>query len=80
MVRDVLLREIPAVLRTDIYAVAALVGATILVGGRAMSVPQPIASAMGALLCIGIRLGAMHYGWRLPAANPPEPGARETKH
>jgi uncharacterized membrane protein YeiH len=80
MVRDVLVREIPAVLRTDIYAVAALIGATILVGGRALNVPSPIASALGALLCIGIRLGAMHYGWRLPAANPPEPGARETKH
>lgn len=70
IVRDVLVREIPAVLRTDIYALAALVGAAVLVGGRLLLVPSAAASCMGAALCFGIRLGAMRYGWRLPVANP----------
>jgi hypothetical protein len=36
MVRDVLVREIPTVLRTDIYALAALIGATVIVGARSL--------------------------------------------
>lgn len=68
MVRDLLVREIPVVLRTDIYALAALIGAAVIVGARALDLPAYAASLLGAVLCFGIRLGAMHYGWRLPAA------------
>jgi uncharacterized membrane protein YeiH len=68
MVRDVLVQEIPTVLRTDIYALAALIGATVIVGVRALHLPSYVASSLGAVLCFSIRLGAMHYGWRLPAA------------
>jgi uncharacterized membrane protein YeiH len=71
MVRDVLVREIPTVLRTDIYALAALIGATAIVGGHALHLPSYLAASIGAVLCFGIRLGAMHYGWRLPAAKMP---------
>jgi len=67
----VLIREIPTVLRTDIYALAALIGATVIVGARALHLPPYLASLLGAALCFGIRLGAMHYGWRLPAARIP---------
>jgi uncharacterized membrane protein YeiH len=80
MVRDVLVREIPAVLRTDIYAFAALVGATVLVGGRALLLTPFVASCLGAVLCFGIRLGAMRYGWRLPAADPLGRSASNRKH
>jgi uncharacterized membrane protein YeiH len=66
MVRDVLVREIPTVLRTDVYALAALIGATVIVSTRAIGFPPYLASLLGAVLCFGIRLGAMHYGWRLP--------------
>jgi uncharacterized membrane protein YeiH len=72
IMRDVLVREIPAVLRTDIYALAALIGASIIVGARAANIPPSAASLIGAVLCFGIRLGAMHYGWHLPAADPAE--------
>jgi len=68
MVRNVLLREIPAVLRTDIYALAALVGAAIVVGGRALHWPALLGSCLGAVVCFAIRLGAMRFGWRLPVA------------
>jgi uncharacterized membrane protein YeiH len=79
MVRDVLVGEIPTVLRTDIYALAALIGATILVGARALHLPSALASILGAVLCIGIRLGAMHYGWRLPSADPRGPSATDPR-
>ena len=78
MVRDLLVREIPAVLRTDIYALAALIGASVIVGARALSFPPYLASLLGAILCFGIRLGAMRFGWRLPAAKiPGRPASRE---
>ncbi len=71
MMRDVLLREIPTVLRTDIYALAALIGATTIVGGHALNLPSFLSASIGAVLCFLIRLGAMRYGWRLPAARFP---------
>ncbi len=70
MARDVLVGEIPTVLCTDIYALAALSGAAALVGGRALHLPPLAASVLGATLCLGIRLAAMRYGWRLPSAKP----------
>ncbi len=75
IVRDVLVREIPTVLRTDIYALAALIGATVLVGTRMLHLPSAVASILGAALCFGIRLGAMHYRWRLPAASADRTGS-----
>jgi len=71
VVRDVLIREIPTVLRTDIYALAALIGATAIIGGHALHLPSYLPASLGAVLCFVIRLGAMHYGWRLPAAKVP---------
>jgi uncharacterized membrane protein YeiH len=38
IVRDVLMREIPTVLRTELYAVAALIGAAVVVIGRMLHV------------------------------------------
>ncbi len=44
MVRDVLVREIPTVLRTELYAVAALIGAAVMVIGRMLHVPSSVAA------------------------------------
>lgn len=71
MVRDVLVREIPAVLRTDLYAVAALIGAAIVVVGAKLHIPSPTAAMTGALLCFAVRLAAIRRGWQLPTADPP---------
>ena len=73
MVRDVLVQEIPAVLRTDIYALAALVGAAIVVGGHELNYPSVVGACLGAFVCFAIRLGAMRFGWRLPVASPLAP-------
>ncbi|HEY6987005.1 MAG TPA: trimeric intracellular cation channel family protein [Bryobacteraceae bacterium] len=72
MVRDVLVREIPTVLRTELYAVAALVGAAAVVIGRTLHLPSSVAATAGAVLCFGLRFMAMRRGWKLPVARPPE--------
>jgi uncharacterized membrane protein YeiH len=72
MVRDVLVREIPTVLRTELYAVAALIGAAVVVIGRMLHLPSPVAAAAGAVLCFGLRFMAIKRGWQLPIARPSE--------
>jgi uncharacterized membrane protein YeiH len=70
MVRDVLVREIPTVLRTELYAVAALIGAAVVVIGRMLHLPSDAAATAGAVLCFGLRFMAMRRGWQLPIAHP----------
>jgi len=72
MMRDVLVREIPTVLRTELYAVAALIGAAVVVIGNVLHVPASAADVAGAVLCFGLRFMAMRLGWQLPVARPPE--------
>ncbi len=72
MVRDILLADIPVVLRADIYALAALAGATIVVVSHPLHIPATAATIVGALLCFGLRLIAIRRGWRLPVARQPE--------
>lgn len=68
MVRDVLSAEAPAVMRGDIYAVAALAGAAVVVVGRAMHLPSTAVTLAGAALCFGLRFIAIRRGWQLPVA------------
>jgi uncharacterized membrane protein YeiH len=72
MVRDVLVSEIPTVLRTELYAVAALIGAAVVVLGRMLHVPAAAAAIAGAVLCFGLRFIAMRRRWQLPIARPPQ--------
>ena len=70
MVRDVLVREIPTVLRTELYAVAALVGAAVVVLGGTLHFPGYTAAVTGAVLCFGLRFMSMRRDWHLPIAEP----------
>jgi uncharacterized membrane protein YeiH len=72
MTRDVLLSEIPTVLRADLYAVAALAGAAMVVIGAALRLPSTAVTIAGALLCFGLRFMAIRRGWHLPVAGAPE--------
>lgn len=72
MARDILTTEIPAVLRADLYAVAALVGALAVVIGRKLQLPPSAATALGAVLCFALRFMAIRRGWQLPTAREPE--------
>jgi uncharacterized membrane protein YeiH len=69
VVRDILTAEIPVVLRADLYAVAALAGAAVVVIGQVLQVSPAVATMVGAVLCFGLRLLAIRYGWRLPVAS-----------
>ncbi len=70
MLRDVLANEIPTVLRADLYALAALAGAGVVVTGHVLGIqPVPMAIA-GGLLCFALRFMAIRHGWHLPAAKP----------
>ncbi|MBM0107655.1 trimeric intracellular cation channel family protein [Steroidobacter sp. S1-65] len=73
VVRDLLLAQIPTVLRSDLYAVAALGGAAVVVIGDLVGAPPLWAALVGAALCFTLRVMAIRYGWHLPKAfqDPP---------
>jgi len=70
MLRDLLVTQIPTVLRSELYAIAALAGASVVVLGNWLHLPAPLSATVGALLCFGIRMIAIRRGWRLPIADP----------
>ena len=72
MVRDVLTAQVPAVLRADIYAVAALAGALVVVAGDALGLAPTAVALTGIALCVFLRLMALYRGWRLPIASSRE--------
>ena len=78
MARDLLLTEIPIVLRADLYAVAALAGATIVVIANVLQLPSVAAALVGAALCFGLRVLAMRRGWHLPVAGLPTRSSKDS--
>lgn len=68
MLRDILTNEIPTVLRADLYALAALAGATTVVIGNVLHVPPVATTTIGGLLCFALRFMAIRHGWHLPKA------------
>jgi uncharacterized membrane protein YeiH len=74
MLRDVLVAQVPMVLRAELYAVAALAGAVVVVVGHVLNLPPAAMAIAGAVLCFGIRLIAIRRGWHLPVAGVPPEG------
>ena len=68
MLRDVLLAEVPTVLRADIYATAALAGAAVVVIGHLLLLPPLPVALVGAASCFALRMVAIRRGWKLPTA------------
>ena len=56
MVRDVLLAEIPTVLRAELYAVAALAAAAIVVVGHMLQLPDAPVMAVALISCFTLRV------------------------
>ncbi len=69
IVRDLLVRDIPVVLRGDLYAVAALAGATVVVAGHLLQWPPMPTAVAGAVVCFVMRFIALRHGWSLPVAD-----------
>lgn len=67
-VRDLLVAEVPRVLREEIYALAALVGTMVVVGAHLTGLP-PLPSALtGAALASALRILSVVHGWNAPRA------------
>lgn len=66
MTRDILAGEVPFVLKSDLYAFAALAGAAVVSVGFVTDTPPLYTMVGGAGLCIFLRLMAIYRGWRAP--------------
>lgn len=73
-IRDTLVRRIPSVLRSDLYAIPALVAAAIVVGTERAGVYGLPAALGAAAVCFVIRMAGVRF--RLNAPGPPR-GGRE---
>jgi uncharacterized membrane protein YeiH len=74
MLRDILVTETPTVLRAELYAVAAVAGATIVVGGEQLGLPSAPVAVTGAVVCFALRVIALRRGWALPQAGESQTG------
>jgi uncharacterized membrane protein YeiH len=68
MTRDVLAGEVPFVLRSDLYAVAALAAGALVAVGHVTGVSPLYSMLLGAAACIFLRIMAIYRGWRAPLA------------
>jgi uncharacterized membrane protein YeiH len=69
-IRDLMLTHVPGILRADIYATAAMFGATLLVIGRRLGLSPTMAAALGGIACLVLRLVSLWFHWQLPGATP----------
>jgi len=70
MVRDILTMQVPTVLYSELYAVAALASALTIVAGNALRLSPTAVGWVGVAVCVFLRLMAIYRGWRLPVASP----------
>lgn len=68
IVRDLLVARTPAVLQRDLYAVAALVAAAVVVAGYLQGWPTVPTAVVAAAACLALRLAAIWRDWSLPVA------------
>lgn len=68
VVRDVLAGRVPVVLRSELYATPALVGASVAVLGDSSALPTWTYAIPAAALCTTWRLVAVWRGWHAPRA------------
>jgi len=68
-VRDLLLAQVPTVLRADVYATAALAGAAVVVVGLRLKLPRVPVAVAGAVVCFLLRMVSVWLHWNLPTAH-----------
>ncbi|HTI98893.1 MAG TPA: trimeric intracellular cation channel family protein [Dongiaceae bacterium] len=75
MLRDVLVGEMPLVFQPAIhlYATAAMIGAVVFTVLCHLGVPYPVATPIGVLLVLGLRLAGIRWRLSLPMFEPQEP-------
>lgn len=72
VIRDILAGQTPLILRSDIYATAALTGVLVYVGAEGV-ISEPAAAVLGGAVIFAVRIGAIRRGWSLPAFGRPAP-------
>jgi uncharacterized membrane protein YeiH len=72
LIRDMLVSEVPAVFRAEIYALAALAGSIVVVAGHLLQLPSTPVAVLGAVFCFGLRMISIRRNWQLPIAKPVE--------
>lgn len=65
-IRDVLLARVPSVLRSDVYAAAALAGAAAMILSLKLKMRPAVATTIGIVVCFALRMVAVHQHWNLP--------------
>lgn len=68
LLRDVLLARVPMILHSDLYAVPAVIGATIATVAYEAGAEGPVFAILGAAVCFVIRLAGIRYELRVPIA------------
>ena len=68
VIRDLLAGEVPLVLRREIYAVAALLGAVVVAAAYSVDAYGPVPAAGAVVLTFVVRLLAMRRDWNAPTA------------
>lgn len=72
ILRDLLSKTVPAVLKRRIYAVASIIGAATYFYMVKLSAGAPAAMLAGMLITVLIRMLATHYAWNLPRVKRPQ--------
>lgn len=71
VLRDVLCAEVPMILRQgELYATAAIAGATVYILLEGAHLPRPLPSVLGMLVIFGLRLAAIVWHLTLPVFTP----------
>lgn len=65
MLRDMMSAQVPLIFRQDIYASAAIAGIVVYLLLKAAGLRLSWAIAVGVLVILGLRLGAVLWGWHL---------------
>lgn len=65
VMRDLLLNRLPIILRREIYALAALVGASIEVAGQLLGWSSSWRTWVALMACFGLRYLSLRYKWNL---------------
>ncbi|WP_430436734.1 trimeric intracellular cation channel family protein [Oceanibaculum nanhaiense] len=67
ILRDVLAGEPSVLMRKEIYITAAMAGGLCYVGASLAGLALPLAAGAGFAVALGIRSGALAFGWSLPS-------------
>ncbi|MFC5430578.1 trimeric intracellular cation channel family protein [Paraburkholderia denitrificans] len=76
VLRDMMLSRVPAILEREIYASAALLGATLEVGLTEAGWSSSWTAWIAVVACVLLRLASLYFGWRLPVFHAREDDRR----